>query len=73
MSTVPKGVIGVEEFVSFFEKLSGVQFIDAKTGRPLRELAREDSPKKNARKSDYELWLEQQPESVRLEHEMGAI
>lgn len=71
MSQSNEGPFSVEKTVTFFEELAGVQFIDAQTQRPVLELAREAATK--TKKSDYERWLEQQDESVRMEHQMGAI
>lgn len=73
MSQSSESPFSVEKTVKFLEELAGVQFIDAETKRPVLELARQASREKKAKKSDYELWLEQQDETVRLEHEMGAI
>lgn len=59
----------VKNVVAFFEEMAGVQFIDAKTQRPVLELVKEAQRPK---KSDYELWLEEQEKSENLEHqEMG--
>ncbi len=73
MSQSSQSPFSVEKTVKFLEELAGVQFIDAETKRPVLELAREVARETQTRKSDYELWLEQQDETVRLEHEMGAI
>ncbi len=71
MSQSPVGPFSVEKTVKFFEELAGVQFIDAKTKRPVLELVREAA--KKARKSDFDLFLEEQDESVRLGNKMEEI
>ena len=60
-----------EDVLEFFEKSSGVKFIDHDTGKPVLETIAEK--KKEEEKSDYDLWLEQQDESVQQEHEMGIL
>jgi hypothetical protein len=60
-----------EDVLEFFEKSSGVKFIDHDTGKPVLETIAEN--KKEEEKSDYDLWLEQQDESVQQEHEMGIL
>ncbi|OGF22742.1 hypothetical protein A2Y83_03815 [Candidatus Falkowbacteria bacterium RBG_13_39_14] len=63
-------IISPEDFIKFFEETSGVRFIDADTGKSALEILANN---KKEEKSDYDLWLEQQDESVKIEHEMGAI
>jgi hypothetical protein len=62
--------INAENFMKFFEKTAGVQFIDVDTGKPALEVV---SKKNGEQRSDYDIWLEQQDEDLRGEHEMGAI
>ena len=65
-----KPIINAEEFMKFFEENTGVQFIDVVTGEPaLKVIAK----KKAEKKSDYDIWLEQQDENVRREHEMQSL
>ncbi|MGO8670811.1 MAG: hypothetical protein ACLQVD_05535 [Capsulimonadaceae bacterium] len=65
--------ITVEAFIRYFEETAGIQFIDFATGMPVMELVRKQPHKLPVKKSDYELWLEQQEVAVRLEHKMGAL
>lgn len=61
--------ISVEAFLKFFEDTAGVHFIDASTGKSVRETIAENKVKE--KKSDYDLWLEQQDEYEKSEQEMG--
>jgi hypothetical protein len=65
-----KPIINAEEFMKFFEKNTGVQFIDVATGEPAIKVV---AKKKSQRKSDYDIWLEEQDENVKSEQEMGSI
>jgi hypothetical protein len=65
-----KPIISAEELMKFFEKTAGARFIDVNSGKPALEVLAE---KKKEQKSDYDIWLEQQDEDVRAEHEMGAL
>jgi len=65
-----KPIISAEEFIKFFEKTAGVQFVDVDTGKPALEIV---AKKKGEQRSDYDIWLEQQDEDVRGEHEMGIL
>ncbi len=73
MSQFSKGPFTAESIFKFFEEQAGIQFGDARTQRPILELIEDEGLKAHVSKSDFELWLEQQDESVRLEHEMGAL
>lgn len=63
--------ITAEHPLKFFEDTAGVKFIDAETGKSALESIAEN--KANEKKSDYDLWLEQQNEGVKLEQEMGSL
>ncbi|MFA6171689.1 MAG: hypothetical protein WC715_04560 [Patescibacteria group bacterium] len=65
-----KPIIDAEAFIKFFEKTTGTKFVDAETGQPALDILAE---KKGEKKSDYDLWLEQQDEDVRLEQKMGVL
>lgn len=65
-----KPIIDAEAFIRFFEEITGVKFVDVATGKPALEvLARNNSEKK----SDYDLWLEQQDEDTKQAHKMGEL
>ena len=65
-----KKLINAENFMRFFEETTGVKFVDADTNKPALDVLAE---KKSEKKSDYDLWLEQQDESTKRAHEMGAF
>ena len=54
----------------FFEETTGVKFVDVDTGESALDVLVE---KKSEKKSDYDLWLEQQDESTKRAHEMGEF
>lgn len=60
--------ISPEEFMRFFEKTSGVRFIDTRTGRPALEVLQGAKEK-----SDYDRWLEAQDEATQRQHKMGEF
>jgi hypothetical protein len=62
-----------EKVLQFFEKMAGVQFIDAATGLPAMEAAREGASMQSMKKSSYEPWPKEQDESLKLRHRMGEI
>lgn len=62
-----------EGLLRFFEKANGIQFIDAITGKPALEAMREQKCNKSAKKSDFDLWLEEQDEATKLEQKMGEF
>ncbi len=67
---VQKPVIDAEVFMKFFEETTGAKVVDVKTGKPASEvLAR----KKSEKKSDYDLWLEQQDEDTKRTHQVGVL
>lgn len=57
------------DLVRYFEQAEGLKFVDADTGKPILELLETLSNRAEA-KSDYELWLDEQDESTKLEHRM---
>ncbi len=61
-----------EKVLKFFEELSGQQFIDVETKRPVLELI-EESKEKRPKPSGYEEWLAEQDLETKLAHRMGAI
>ena len=65
-----KKPINAENFMRFFEETTGVRFLDADTNKSAIDVLAE---KKSEKKSDYDLWLEQQDESTKRAHEMGAF
>ena len=62
--------INAENFMKFFEETTGVKFVNAGTGKSALDVLAE---KKSGKKSDYDLWLEQQNESTKRAHEMGEL
>ena len=67
---VKKTIIDAEAFMRFFEETTDVKFVDFETGKPALEVL---AMKKSEKKSDYDLWLEQQDEDTKLAHKMGEI
>jgi hypothetical protein len=67
---VQKKIIDAEALMRFFEETTDVRFVDAETGKPALEVL---AMKKSEKKSDYDLWLEQQDEDTKLAHKMGEI
>jgi len=67
---VQKPVIDAEAFMKFFEETTDVKFVDVETGKPALEVL---ANKKSEKKSDYDLWLEQQDEDTKRAHKMGEI
>ena len=65
-----KKPINAENFMRFFEETTGVKFVDVDTNKSVLDILAE---KKSKKKSDYDLWLEQQDESTKRAHEMGAL
>ncbi|MEK7619463.1 MAG: hypothetical protein AAB416_04505 [Patescibacteria group bacterium] len=62
--------INPKNFIKFFEQTAGVQFVDADTGESaLKTIAKN----KLEGASDYDVWLEQQDESIKTEQEMGYL
>lgn len=72
MSVQQEGPFTPENVLRFFEELTGNQFIDSDTQRPVMDLIQE-AKSAERRKSAYELWLEEQDEETKLAHRMGAI
>ena len=67
---VQKPIIDAEAFMKFFEETTGAKFVDVETGKPALEvLARNKSEKK----SDYDLWLEQQDEDTKRAHKIEEL
>ena len=62
--------INAENFMRFFEETTGVKFVDVDTGKSALDVLAE---KKSEKKSDYDLWLEQQDEETREAHKMGEF
>ena len=65
-----KKPINAENFMRFFEETTGVKFVDVDTGKSVLDVLAE---KKSEKKSDYDLWLEEQSDDVKQEHKMGAF
>jgi len=63
-------IIDTEAFMKFFEETTGAKFVDVETGKPALEVL---ANKKSEKKSDYDLWLEQQDEDTNRAHKMGEI
>ena len=61
-------VIRREDFMRFFEKTTGVRFVDTRTGRPVLELLQEEKEK-----TDYDRWLETQDEATQRAYKMGEF
>ena len=62
--------INAENFMRFFEETTGVKFVDVDTGKLALDVLAE---RKSKKKSDYDLWLEEQSDDVKQEHKMGAF
>jgi hypothetical protein len=54
-----------EDFMRFFEKTTGVRFVDIRTGRPALEILQEEKEK-----SDHDRWLEAQDEATQREQKI---
>ena len=61
-------VIRPEDFMRFFEKITGVRFVDTRTGRPVLEVLQEEKEK-----TDYDRWLETQDEATQRAYKMGEF
>jgi hypothetical protein len=61
-----------EDFLRFFEA-NGIRFIDAVTGKPALDVLREQNCSKPAKKSDFDLWLEEQDQAPKLEQKTGEF
>jgi hypothetical protein len=69
-NSVQQPIIDAESLMKFFEETTGAKFVDIETGKPaLDVLAR----KKSEKKSDYDLWLEQQDKDTKRAHKMGEL
>lgn len=62
--------INAENFMEFFEKTTGVTFIDVETGKSALEIL---AKQKSEKKSDYDIWLEQQDEETQRAHKMAEF
>jgi hypothetical protein len=67
---VQKPIIDAEAFMKFFEETTDAKFVDVETGKPALEVL---ANKKSEKKSDYDLWLEQQDEDIKQAHKMGEL
>jgi hypothetical protein len=67
---VQKPIIDAEAFMRFFEVTTGAKFVDVETGKPALEVF---AMNKSEKKSDYDLWLEQQDEDTKQAHKMGEL
>jgi hypothetical protein len=65
-----KPIIDAEAFMKFFEETAGVKLVDAETGQPALDIL---AKQKGEKKSDYDLWLEQQDEEIKKAHKMGEL
>ncbi len=72
MSNQPEGPFTPKNVLRFFEELTGNQFIDSATQRPVLDMIQE-TKSTAPRKSAYELWLEEQDEETKLAHRMEAL
>lgn len=63
--------MNVENVLKFFESNCGVKFIDINTKKPVLEIIAKNKNKE--KKSDYDIWLEQQDEDTKLAHKMGEF
>ena len=70
ITSMQKPIIDAEAFIKFFEKTSGVKFVDAETGQPALDIL---AKQKSEKKSDYDLWLEEQDEETKKAHKMGEL
>lgn len=66
-------IIKPEDFMRFFEENCGVQFIDVESGKPALQALQEQSGRMLTKKSDFDLWLEEQDEETKLEMQMGEL
>ncbi|MDF1496899.1 MAG: hypothetical protein P1P90_02465 [Patescibacteria group bacterium] len=66
-----KPPISAEDLIKFFEGAYNVRFMDEATGKPALETISANKAKNE--KSDYDLWLEEQSDDVKREHDMGAL
>ncbi|GEM_PF-1834920 len=69
-NSAPKPIIDTEALMKFFEENAGAKFVDVETGKPVLEVL---AKKKSEKKSDYDLWLEQQDEDTKRVHKMGEL
>jgi hypothetical protein len=69
-NSVQKPIIDAEAFMKFFEETTRAKFVDVETGKPALEVL---AMKKSGKKSDYDLWLEQQDKDTKRAHKMGEI
>lgn len=65
-----KPIIDAEAFMRFFEETTGAKFVDAETGQPALDVL---AKQKGGKKSDYDLWLEEQDEETKEAHKMGEL
>ena len=68
--SVQKSIIDAEALMKFFEETADVKFVDAETGQPALEVL---ANQKDEKKSDYDLWLEEQDEETKEAHKMGEL
>lgn len=66
-----KNPMDAESVLKFFESNCGVKFIDVNTKKPVLEIIAKNKTKE--RKSDYDIWLEQQDEATQAAQKMGEI
>jgi hypothetical protein len=65
-----KPIISAEAFIKFFEETTNVRFVDIETGQPALDIL---AKQKCEKKSDYELWLEEQDEETKRAHKMAEL
>lgn len=69
-NSVQKPIIDAEAFMKFFEETTGAKFVDVETGKPALEVL---AKKKSKKKSDYDLWLEQQDKDTKRAHKIEEL
>lgn len=62
-----------EDFLRYFEDAHSIRFMDAATGRPALDILMKEKRSMPTQPSDYDLWLEQQDETTRLEQKTGEF
>ena len=62
-----KSPINAENFMEFFEKNMNVKFVDVESGTSALEIL---AKQKLEKKTDYDIWLEQQDKETQSAHKM---
>lgn len=69
-TSMQKPIIDAEAFMKFFEETTGAKFVDVETGQPALDVL---AKQKCGKKSDYDLWIEEQDEETKEAHKMGEL